>query len=326
MMSHSHCGVSVDDLADGPRLILGDLLQHGDRAVRPERRPARRHLVEHAAQVEQVGPLVERVSPGPALGLLYIGVPAMRPPCEMLASSAGQGQPEVGNASLKRALVSSNTLPGLMSRWIRSHRMGRGQPLGDSPARPARSGRLDWPTRSSRWRVRRDELHRDVRQGLPSISGDHHAPRAAPGPTTAPRRNRLRAGSGRNLLGQHLHRDDAVQKALEDDAEPALAKHLEHLVVPGSGPLRRGGWATPGIRAALPLRPARCSRGRCPVRRAACGALTASATRASGRAGCPAGRGRGAAPPPAPSSRHRRRRPGPGRRTGPPGRPSRVRR
>ena len=95
MMSHSHCGVSGVISRMSPRLVLGHALEYSHRAVGPERRSAGRHLVEHAAEAEEVGPLVELL-PLACSGAMYIGVPAISPLCEMVASSAA-GQSEVGD-------------------------------------------------------------------------------------------------------------------------------------------------------------------------------------------------------------------------------------
>ena len=57
-----------DDLRDRPRRILGHPLEDRQRALGPERRPAARHRVEHAAEAEQVGSMVELVAVRPVPG------------------------------------------------------------------------------------------------------------------------------------------------------------------------------------------------------------------------------------------------------------------
>ena len=135
MMSHSHCGVSGMISRIGRGVSSAHALQHGQRAAGPERRPAGGHLVEHAAEAEQVGPLVERL----ALGLLRGHVHRRAGDDAALRNAGvvgGPGQAEVGDLDPLRGPPSSSMLPGLMSRWIRSHGVGGGQPLGDLPADP----------------------------------------------------------------------------------------------------------------------------------------------------------------------------------------------
>ena len=52
------------DLADRPGLFVGDPPQHAVARLGPERRPAGTHRVEHAAQAEQVAPLIDRLAAG----------------------------------------------------------------------------------------------------------------------------------------------------------------------------------------------------------------------------------------------------------------------
>ena len=66
MMSHSHCGVSGMISRIGRGVSSATRFSTATVLLAPERRPAGGHLVQHAAQAEQVGPLVERL----ALGLL----------------------------------------------------------------------------------------------------------------------------------------------------------------------------------------------------------------------------------------------------------------
>ena len=89
------------------------------------------------------------------------------PLCEMLASSAARARPK----SVIFALCdppSSRMLPGLMSRWIRSRRMGRGQPLGDLPADPQHLRHVERtdPVESLLERLAGDEFHHQVGQRL----------------------------------------------------------------------------------------------------------------------------------------------------------------
>ena len=52
------------DLADRPGLFVGDPPQHAVARLGAERRPAGTHRVEHAAQAEQVAPLIDRLAAG----------------------------------------------------------------------------------------------------------------------------------------------------------------------------------------------------------------------------------------------------------------------
>ncbi len=55
-----------------------------------------------------------------------------------------------------------------MSRWIKSHRVGRGQPLGDLPADPQHLRHVERadPVEPLLQRLAGDELHHQVRQRL----------------------------------------------------------------------------------------------------------------------------------------------------------------
>ena len=63
-----------------------------------------------------------------------------------------------------------------MSRWIRSHRVGGGQPLGDLPADPQHLGHVEraGPVEFLLERLAGDELHHQVGQRLLADLVDLH--------------------------------------------------------------------------------------------------------------------------------------------------------
>ena len=114
------------DLPDGPRRLLADALQDRKRGRRPEGRLPRAHGVQHAAEAEQVGAVVDRFALG-LLGAMYNGVPATTPDWVMLASSAARARPK--SVILTRSTpFSRRMLLGLMSRWISPWRCAAASP------------------------------------------------------------------------------------------------------------------------------------------------------------------------------------------------------
>ena len=189
-------------------------------------------------------------------------------------------------------------MPGLMSRWIRSVAWAAASP--SAICRPIRTTSRHveraGPVEPLLERLAGDELHRQVRQRLLADLVDlHHVlvPHLGRRPGLAEEPLAGRRGGG-HLRGQHLHRDDPVEHVVErpeDDPEPALAEHLEHLVMPD--PAERVG---PGGRREEPerhlvvVRLGRLERDRAGGR----GVVLVTGRSSADRAGCPAGRGRGA--------------------------------
>ena len=128
--------------------------------------------------------------------------------------------------------------------------MGRGQPLGDLPADAQHLGHFERAAAVEFLleRLAGDELHRQVGERLFADLVDlHHVlvPNCGGRPGFA--QEPLAGGGQRgDLRGHHLDRDHALQRLVEgaeDDAEAALAEHLEHFVMPqpaeGIGPAGR---------------------------------------------------------------------------------------
>ena len=92
-----------------------------------ERRAAGAHGVQHAAEAEQVGAVVDRLACA-CSGAMYCGVPATTPLCVRLASSTARARPK--SVILTRSTpFSSRMFEGLMSRCT--------SPWACAAARPA---------------------------------------------------------------------------------------------------------------------------------------------------------------------------------------------
>ncbi len=162
----------------------------------------------------------------------------MIPLCEMLASSAARARPK--SVIFTRCVPAfEQHVPRLDVAVDQVGGVGGGQPLGDLPADPHDLGHVErpGPVEPLLEGLAGDELHHDVRQRLlADLVHLHHVlvPHLGRRPGLAQEPLAGRRGGGQ-LRGQHLHRDDPVEHVVErpeDDPEPALAEHLEHLVVP----------------------------------------------------------------------------------------------
>ena len=162
----------------------------------------------------------------------------MMPLCEMLASSAARARPKSVIFTLLLTAFEQH-VARLDVAMDQVGRVGGGQPLGDLPADPQHLRHVERadPVEPLLERLAGDELHHQVGQRL---LGDlvhlHHVLvadlRRRPG--LAQEALAGRRGGGQ-LRGQDLDRHHALQHLVErpeDDAEAALAEHLEHLVVP----------------------------------------------------------------------------------------------
>ena len=202
----------------------------------PERQPARRHLVEHDAEREQVRPRIQLLRPAPVPATCTPTVPSVRPP-----------------------------------RSSSIHRRPSGRPAPLAPRAPATA----WPARSpgswpapravtkmfaglmSRWmiplRVRRLQTVRHLERQI-----DRSPPRAGPAPEPLLQR----------LALEQLHRDEVPAFMLVDVVDcadvrviqrrggPRLAlEPLQRVAVPGQH-LRAGTSGRPAARAGCP-RPCR---------------------------------------------------------------------
>ena len=162
----------------------------------------------------------------------------MMPLCEMLASSAARARP--------KSVILHPALPAFEQHVARLDvavdqvgGVGGGQPLGDLPADPQHLRHVEraGPVEPLLERLAGDELHHQVRQRLlADLVHLHHVlvPDLGRRPGLAQEPLAGRRGGG-HLRGQHLHRHDPLEHVVErpeDDAEAALAEHLEHLVVP----------------------------------------------------------------------------------------------
>ena len=189
MMSHSHCGVSGMISRIGRGVSSATRLSTASVLFGPERRPAGSHLVEHAAEAEQVGPLVERF----ALGLLrgHVHRRAGDDPALRDAGVVGRpGQAEVGDlhALLRPAL--EQDVARLDVAVDQAGGVGGGQPLGDLPADPQHLGHLQraGAVEPLLERLAGDELHHQVRQRLlPDLVDLHDVLVPDLRPTTGPR-------------------------------------------------------------------------------------------------------------------------------------------
>ena len=227
-----------DDLPDRPRRVLGDALEHRQRARGAERRPAAAHHVQHAAEAEQVGPLVDRLAPGLLRRHVHRRAgdePALR----QAGVVGGAGQAEVGDLDPLLDAALQQDVARLDVAVDQPQRVGRGQPPGDLPADPQHLRHLErpGPVELLLQRLAGDELHHQVgnRLLLDRVDVDDVlVPDGGGGAGLAQEALAGRRG-GRQPRGHDLDRDDALQHLVErpqDDAEAALAEDLQHLVVP----------------------------------------------------------------------------------------------
>ena len=203
--------------------------------------------------------------------------------------------------------------------------MGRGQPLRDLPADAQHLGHVEraGAVESLLERLAGDELHRQVGERLFADLVDlHHVlvPHLGRRPGLAQEAFAGR-GQGRNLRGHHLDRDHALQRLVEgaeDDAEAALAEHLEHFVMPQ--PAQRVGAGGRGEeRQLVGVRVGRAVAGVGRIERHRPGLARVGRPGRGLRPGnCRPGHGHGGAPRPVRATRHPPRTRGPGTRPGPP--------
>ena len=235
---HSHSGTSGLTSRIGRGVSSRDALEHGQRRLGAERRAAGAHRVQHAAEAEQVGAVVERL----ALRLLRGHVhrragddPALR----QAGVVGGAGQAEVGDLHPLLRPVLQQDVRRLDVAVDQPLLVGRGQPLGDLPRRSrSTSGTSSGPVRSRRsWSVS-PATNSITRYGSGSSPARGCARRARAGrrrrPGLAEEPLAGRRGRGQRR-GQHLDRDDALEHVVEraeHDADAAAAEDLEHLVVP----------------------------------------------------------------------------------------------
>ncbi len=226
-----------DDLADGPRRLVAHALEHGQRAAGAEGRPAAGHHVQHAAQAEQVGAVVERLAAG-----LFGGHVHRRarhdPPLRDAGVVRRAGQPEVGELGAQLRVAFEQHVGRLDVAVDQLVGVGGGQPLGHLPADAQDLRHLERPGAVDPLLegLAGDELHHQIRQrlfgdlvDLHDVLVPHRGRRAGLAEETLARR-----GGGRQLRRQHLDRDHAVQHVVEgaeDDAEAAVAEDFQDLVM-----------------------------------------------------------------------------------------------
>ena len=178
-------------------------------------------------------------SPRACSGAMYGGVPVTTPVCVTLASSIARASEK--SVSLTRSTpFSSRMLAGLTSRWISPWAWAAAKPAAVCmPIRSDLRDRQRAAVSASRCCTRRpgDVLHHQVRQALELLDGvdgdDVLVPDRGGGPGLA-REPLAGRAADRQLRGQHLDRDDAMQpgiERLEHDAHAAAADFLQHLVV-----------------------------------------------------------------------------------------------
>ena len=156
-----------DHLADRPRLVLRDALQDRERVARPERWAAGGHHVEHAAEAEQVGPVIERI----ALGLLGGHVhrrPGHHAATRQAGVVGGAGQAEVGDLDVLLRAGLDQHVGRLDVPVDQIRRVGSGQTLGDLPADAQHLRHLQRPdaVEALLKGLPGDELHDQIRQRL----------------------------------------------------------------------------------------------------------------------------------------------------------------
>ena len=187
---------------------------------------------------------------------MYIGVPAMMPLCEMLASSAARARPKSVIFTLLRPAFEQH-VARLDVAVDQVGRMGGGQPLGDLPADPQHLGHVERTDAVEPLleRLAGDELHRQVGQRLladlvhlhhvlvpdlrrrPGLAQEALAGRrrggrsAGPAPSTPPRAAASRRTPGRRCRSRPGRAPGAPRSAR-------------------SGRANRAGWAGPGKSAA----------------------------------------------------------------------------
>ncbi len=226
------------DLADGTRLRLADALEHGQAAGGAERRLAGAHHVQHAAQAEQVGTVVD----GFVLGLL--GGHVQRRAGNGVGLGGGAAgclrQPEVGDldARAARSLVFQEDVARLDIAVDQPNGVRRRQAIRDLLADAQHFLQLERPGLGQLLlqALAGNVLHDHVRDGLfvHRVDGDDVVVAdGSPGPGLA-----HKAPAGRVAAGQvgteHLDGHQALQlvvKRLQHDAETALTQHFQHLVM-----------------------------------------------------------------------------------------------
>ena len=169
----------------------------------PKRRPAARHLVQHAAEAEQVGPLVELLPEGLLRGHVHRRA-GNKAALRDAGVVGGAGQAEVGDLRLVRPAFEQD-VARLDVAVDQVARMGRGQPLGDLPADPQHLGHFERtdPVELLLERLAGDELHRQVGQRLLADLVDlHHVLVPNLRPTNGPRAGSVCArGTGSQSAG-----------------------------------------------------------------------------------------------------------------------------
>src|SRR5579859_6363536 len=105
--------------------------------------------------------------PSACSGAMKFGVPATKPLCEMLASSAARASPKSVIFTLCDP-PSSRRLPGLMSRWMKSLAWAAASPSAIWRPRRSTSGtsKGSGPVEFLLERLAGDELHHEVRERL----------------------------------------------------------------------------------------------------------------------------------------------------------------
>jgi hypothetical protein len=236
-----------DDLPDRPGHVFRDALEDRQRGRGPERRPAAAHDVEHAAEAEQVRPVVN----GLAHGLLRRHVQRRAGDKAALRQAGvvgGAGQAEVGQLDPLLDAGLQQDVARLDVAVDQPHGVRRGQAGGDLPAdaRHLRHLQRPEPVELLLQRLAGDVLHNEVGGRLLLDGVDVHDVLVADGGGGAGLAQEALAGrrGGGQLRGHDLDGDHPVQplvERLQHDAEAALAEHLQHLVV--AQPAQRAGLA-----------------------------------------------------------------------------------
>ena len=233
-----------DDLLDRPRLFLGDALEDRQRRGRTEGRPAAAHHVQHAAEAEQVGTLVDHFS----LRLLRRHVQRRAGDGAALRQAGvigGAGQTEVGDlhaiARLQQDVARLDVAVNQPARVRR--RQSAGDLLADLHhlTQVERTGLVELLLKGQAVDVLHDE-ERD-RLFLDGVNADDVLVANAGGRACLAQKALASRRGGGQLRSHHLDRDHALQpliERLEHDAAAAAADDLLNLVMTqpaeGAGP------------------------------------------------------------------------------------------